>query len=154
MYIFGRNLIFKGLFLKETLYEVFSSLNVKEVQKFWTFDFLFKITSGFCQNCISPLVSWPLPWAHDQSKGLQRCGPKMKLGSHILCSRQCKRMWGNEPTHTQVGSHFGNWNSDGLPNFRKKFQGPKLINSRAPYTIERFLKRRFLTWARMTHLST
>jgi hypothetical protein len=34
MYIFGRNLIFKGLFLKETLYEVFSSLNVKEVQKF------------------------------------------------------------------------------------------------------------------------
>jgi hypothetical protein len=33
MYISRRNLILEGLFPKETLYEVFSSLNVKEVQK-------------------------------------------------------------------------------------------------------------------------
>jgi hypothetical protein len=37
--------------------------------------------------------------AHDQCKGLQRCGPRMKPKSHISCSWECGRMWGNEP-HT------------------------------------------------------
>jgi hypothetical protein len=29
------------------------------------------------------------------------------------------RMWGNEPTHFQVDSHFASWNSHGIPNFQK-----------------------------------
>jgi hypothetical protein len=33
MYIYGRNLILEGAFPEGTLYEVFSSLNVEEVQK-------------------------------------------------------------------------------------------------------------------------
>jgi len=30
----------------------------------------------------------------------------MKPGSHISCSWECKRVWGNEPPHSQVNSHF------------------------------------------------
>jgi len=36
---------------------------------------------------------------------------------------KCKRVWGNEPTHSQVDSHFGSWSPCGLPNF----QGSKFI---------------------------
>jgi hypothetical protein len=28
-------------------------------------------------------------------------------------------MWKNEPTHSQMGSHFGSWSLDGLPNFHR-----------------------------------
>jgi hypothetical protein len=48
MYIFGRNLVFEGFTLKGTLYKVFSSLNVEEVQNFWTFHFPFEVTGGSC----------------------------------------------------------------------------------------------------------
>jgi hypothetical protein len=34
IYIFGRNLVSEGVSLRGTLYEVFSSLNVEEVQNF------------------------------------------------------------------------------------------------------------------------
>jgi hypothetical protein len=33
--------------------KLFSSLNVEEVQKFWAFYLLFKVTNGFYQSCIS-----------------------------------------------------------------------------------------------------
>ncbi len=36
----------------------------------------------------------------NQSKGLQKCGPRMKLGSHISCSWGCRKTWGNETPHT------------------------------------------------------
>jgi hypothetical protein len=126
MYICRRNLIFKGLFPKETLYKVFSSLNVEEVQNFWTFDFLFEVINGFCQNCIFPLVLRTWPWVRNQGKGLQRCGPKVKLKNQILCSLQCRRVWRNEPTHFQMNSHFGNWNPNGLPNFQKEISRVKI----------------------------
>jgi hypothetical protein len=34
--------------------------------------------------------------------------------SHFMLSRiwECARMWGNEPPHSQVSSHFGSWNPD------------------------------------------
>jgi hypothetical protein len=36
-------------------------------------------------------------------------GPRGKPKSHISCSRECKRLWGNEPSHSQVNSHVGSW---------------------------------------------
>jgi hypothetical protein len=35
--------------------------------------------------------SQPWPWAHNESKGLQKCRPIMKLESHISCSWECGR---------------------------------------------------------------
>jgi hypothetical protein len=44
-------------------------------------------------------VSQPLPWAHNQGKGLQGCGPRGKPESHIACSRCAKKCEGMNP-HT------------------------------------------------------
>ncbi len=48
----------------------------------------------------------------------------MKPKSHILCSRECRRIW-REPTYFQVGSHFGNWNPNGFSHFQKVISGVK-----------------------------
>jgi hypothetical protein len=79
------------------------------------------------------MVLWPWPWVRDQGKGLQRCEPRMKPKSHISCSQECRRMWRNEPTHSQMGSHFGNWSFDGLLNFLRAISKVKT------HLIENFL---------------
>jgi hypothetical protein len=38
--------------------------------------------------------------------------------SHFMLSG-CRRMWGNELTHSQVGSHSRIWSPYGLPNFQR-----------------------------------
>jgi hypothetical protein len=51
----------------------------------------------------------------------------MKPKSHISCSWKCRRMWGNEHTHSQMNSHF----KIGVPMdfqfFRGQLQGSKFI---------------------------
>jgi hypothetical protein len=42
---------------------------------------------GLNSNCVTTLA-----FAHDQGNGLQRCGPKVKLKSHISCSWECRRV--------------------------------------------------------------
>jgi len=70
-------------------------------------------------------ISWPSPWARNQGKSLQKCKPKMKPMSHILCSQECRRVWGNEPTHSQVDSHFGTWSPNRLLNLQRMIVGIK-----------------------------
>jgi len=60
-------------------------------------------------------------------------GPNMKPKSHISCSQKCKRVWENEPPHSQVSSHFRNWSPNGLPNLQKAIVGVKI------HWIENFL---------------
>jgi hypothetical protein len=50
---------------------------------------------------------------------------KIELRSHISCSRECKRVWGNESSHSQMNSHFGNWSPNGLPNLQTEILGVK-----------------------------
>jgi hypothetical protein len=38
--------------------------------------------------------------------GLTNVQAKSEHGSHISCSQECKRVWGNEPPHFSVSSHF------------------------------------------------
>jgi len=39
--------------------------------------------------------------------------------STLSCSRECGRMWRNELSHSQVSSHFGSCNPDGLSHYQK-----------------------------------
>ncbi len=55
---------------------------------------------------------------YNPSKSLQGCEPRRKLGSHVSCSQECRRMWGNEPSHSQANTHFGSWNPNGLLNLQ------------------------------------
>jgi len=56
-------------------------------------------------------------------QGLVKVQAKYEVGSHISCSRECKKVWGNEPSHSQVSSHFESWSIDGFPNFQRVIVG-------------------------------
>jgi hypothetical protein len=58
-------------------------------------------------------------------QGLAKVHAKMKPRSHISCSQECKKVWENEPPHSQLSSHFGSCSLDGLPNFQKAISGVK-----------------------------
>jgi hypothetical protein len=77
-----------------------------------------------CCNCSLELVT--------KARACKGCGPKKKPVSHISCSQECKRVWGNEPLHSQVSSHFGSWSPNGLLNFQRTIIGVKT------YWIEKF----------------
>ncbi len=64
---------------------------------------------------------------------MQGCGLREKPGSHISCSRECRKVWKDEPSHSQVSSHFGSRSPDGFPNLQRAILGVKT------YWIEKFL---------------
>jgi hypothetical protein len=57
--------------------------------------------------------------------GLARVRAKTKLRSRISCTRECKRVWGKKPSHSQVNSHVGSWSPSGLSNFQRAIVGVK-----------------------------
>ncbi len=65
-----------------------------------------------CCSATLALGSWP-------KQGFERVRAKNEPKSHISCSQECKRVWGNETPHSQMTSHFGNWSPNGLPNIQK-----------------------------------
>jgi hypothetical protein len=56
-------------------------------------------------------------------QGLAKVRAESEAKSHFSCSWECRKLWGNEPTHSQVGSHFGNWNPTRLPNPQRAISG-------------------------------
>jgi hypothetical protein len=70
---------------------------------------------------------------------------------HMLPGAQ--RVWGNEPSHSQVNSHVGSWSPERTPesserNCRGQNSSPRIV----PYTIKKLLNRRCLKWACIVHL--
>jgi hypothetical protein len=43
------------------------------------------------------MVSEPYPWAHNQGKGLQRCGPRMNPGVTFHATRSARECEGMNP---------------------------------------------------------
>jgi hypothetical protein len=79
----------------------------------------------------------------------------MKPRSHISCYRECRRVWGNEPTHSQLGLPLWELRSRWTLKFSKSdFKGQNSLDWKVIYTIENLLRRRCLQWACMTHLGT
>jgi hypothetical protein len=50
------------------------------------------------------------------------CAKKEARESHLML-RECMKVWKNEPSHSQVSSHFGNWSPNGVPNFQRTIVG-------------------------------
>jgi hypothetical protein len=72
-----------------------------------------------CMNYDFFLTGWccnPSLGLTTKAKGLTRLGAKRKLGNYTTCSRECRKMWENEPSHSQGNSHFGKWGPGGLSN--------------------------------------
>jgi hypothetical protein len=64
-----------------------------------------------------------------------------------------QRVWGHEPSHSQVNSHVGSWSLERTPKFSEcDCRGPNSLPWGVPYIIEKLLKRRCLKWACIAHL--
>ncbi len=78
---------------------------------------------------------------------------KGKPGSHIRDSRECRKVWGSEPSHSQGNSRFGRWSPGGLPKLQRPIWGGQIsIACGALYINGKLLKRRCLKWALIAHL--
>jgi hypothetical protein len=111
--------------------------------------------------CSLIIMSQPWPWVRAQSKGLQRCEPRVSPGITFYVHGSARKCEGLNP-------HTPKWAPIlrvGVPMdfriLRRQFQGSKLIGLKSslyhwnvPYIIEKLLKRRCLKWACMTHLGT
>jgi hypothetical protein len=51
----------------------------------------------------------------------------LRITFHALGVKECERVWGNEPPHSQMSSHFGSWSPYGLLNFKEWLQRSKPI---------------------------
>jgi hypothetical protein len=64
-----------------------------------------------------------------------------------------QRVWGNEPSHSQVNSHVGSWSPERTPkSSERNCRGQNSSPRRVLYIIGKILKCRCLKWARMAHL--
>ncbi len=64
-----------------------------------------------------------------------------------------QRVWGNEPSHSQVNSHVGSWSPEWIPeSLERNFRGQNSLPWRILYIIGKLLKLRCLKWARIAHL--
>jgi len=82
----------------------------------------FHLDAKMCKLCYN--FSFGLTIKARACKG---AGQKWALESHfmLLGMWECGRVWGNEPSHFQVSSHFGSWSPDGLPYFQIAIVGVK-----------------------------
>jgi hypothetical protein len=86
-------------------------------------------------------------------QGPARVRAKKEAQSHISCSRECKRVRGNELSHSQVNSYFGNWSPKWIFKFSKdNCRGQNSLNGGVLYIIGNLLEHRCLKWVHMTHL--
>jgi hypothetical protein len=60
-----------------------------------------------------------------KAKGVARLRTKRDPRSHSEYSRECKRMSGSEPSHSQREFNFGSWSPDAFLNLQKEILGVK-----------------------------
>jgi hypothetical protein len=67
-------------------------------------------------------------------------------------AREWRKVWGNEPSHSQGSFHFGSSESQWTPkSLDGDCKGQNPMDWRVLYIIENLLKHKCLKWARMTH---
>jgi hypothetical protein len=67
--------------------------------------------------------------------------------------QRVQRVWGNQPSHSQVNSHCASWSPKWtLESSNRNFKGQNPSIWRVFYIIEKLLKLRCLKWACITHL--
>jgi hypothetical protein len=80
-----------------------------------------------------------------------RAKRRTRESHHMLPGVQ--RVWGNEPSHSQVKSHVGSWSPKWAPKFSKcNCKGQNSLPIKVIYIIGKLFKRRCLKWPCITHL--
>jgi hypothetical protein len=86
-------------------------------------------------------------------QGVARLGAKRETRESLHMLQGVQRVWGNEPSHSQMNSHVGSWTPKRTPKFSKRnFKGQNSLPWRVLYIIEKLLKLRCLIWAHIAHL--
>jgi hypothetical protein len=68
-------------------------------------------------------------------------------------AQEWRKVWGNEPSHSQRSFHFGSLESRWIPELIEgDCRGRNLMDWGVLYVTEKLLKCKCLKWARMTHL--
>jgi hypothetical protein len=72
--------------------------------------------------------------------------------SHHMLPR-VQRVWGNEPSHSQMNSHCGSWSSKWTPkSLQRDCRGQNPSAWKVLYIIRKLWKLRCLKWTRIAHL--
>jgi hypothetical protein len=61
-----------------------------------------------------------------KARGVANVQAKRKPENRITYSRECRKVWGSEPSHSQGNSHFGKWSPGGLPKLQRAILGVKI----------------------------
>jgi hypothetical protein len=84
-------------------------------------------------------------------QGVVRLRAKRETQESLHMFPGVQRVWRNEPSHSQVNSHVGNWTPNGLPTLQSAIAGVK-THCLEKKIIGKLLKRRCLKWVRIAHL--
>jgi hypothetical protein len=93
-----------------------------------------------------------LALVHNQGKGVARLRAKKETreSHHMLPGVQ--KVWGNEPSHSQVNSHVGSWSPKWTPESSKRdYRGQNPLPRRVLYIIGKILKVLCLKWVCIAH---
>jgi hypothetical protein len=92
------------------------------------------------------LGSWP-------RQGVGRWRAKRKTRESFHMPLRVQRVWGHEPSHSQVNSHVGSWNPERTSKSSKRnCKGQNSSPWSVLYIIGKILKFRCLKWAHIAHL--
>ncbi len=81
--------------------------------------------------------------------------PIVKHESHISCSQECRRVWGNEPPTLPSELPLWELESKWIPKFLEaNCRGQNSLDWRVPYIIGKLLELQCLKWSHMTHLDS
>jgi hypothetical protein len=88
-----------------------------------------------------------------KAKGVARLRAKRETRESLHMLPGVQRVWGHEPSHSQMNSHVGSWSPKWIPEFSEcNCRGQISLPWNFFYIIGKLLKCRCLKWARITHL--
>jgi hypothetical protein len=121
-----------------------------------SFEGIWHTRSSFMDSIMSPKVKTmcrnPSLGLATKARGCKIAGLVGDPGAfHMLMGVQ--RVWGNEPSHSQVNSHVGSWSPERTPESSERdCRGQNSLPQTVLYIIGKLLKCKCLKWARMAHL--
>jgi hypothetical protein len=112
-----------------------------------------KQTHLFVRRCVADVATLALGSRPRQGVARLRAKRETQESLHMLSGVQ--RVWGNEPSHSQVNSHVGSWSLERTPEFLERdCKGQNSSPWKILYIIGKLLTRKCLKWARIAHLDT
>jgi hypothetical protein len=125
--------------------------SVQLASPIWTFETQVMIKRKV-ENQIGNVATVALGLRPRQGVAKVRVKKETRKSHHILLGMQ--RVWGHEPSHSQVNSHVGSWSPKRTPKSSKRdWRGQNSSPRRVFYIIGKLLKRRCLKWDRIGHLN-